>query len=80
MSIKFQALHFALYGPDFKIEACDRRLNLDLVIDAMRAVLDKQEFTDFKADVNKELNVPGAIDGMRYVRTHLSTLSTLEHI
>ena len=80
MSIKFQALHFALYGPDFKVEACDRKLNLDLVIDAMRAVLDKEEFTDFKADVNKELNVPGAIDGMRYVEHFRTSLSTFEHL
>ena len=80
MSIKFQALHFALNGPDFKIEACDRKLNLDLVIDAMRAVLDKEEFSQFKADVNKELNVPGAIDGMRYVEHFRTSLSTFEHL
>ena len=85
MSIKLQALHFALYGPDFRVEACNQRLNLDLVIDAMRAlaVLDLEEFGHFMADVKKELNMPDAIDGMRYVehfRTHLSTLNTLEHL
>ncbi len=66
MAIKFQALHFAIYGPEFRNEACHRKLNLDLVVDAIRAVLEKEEFREFVNDVNAENNVPNELDGMRY--------------
>ena len=66
MAIQFQALHFSIYGPEFRHEACHRRLNLDLIIDAMRAVLDKEEFREFVNDVNAENDAPNQLDGMRY--------------
>ncbi len=66
MAIKFQG--FAIYGPEFRNEACHRKLNLDLVVDAMRAMLEKEEFRvrEFVNDVNAENNVPNELDGMRY--------------
>jgi hypothetical protein len=66
MAIQFQALHFSIYGPEFRHEACHRTLNLDLIVDAMRKVLDKEEFKEFVNDVNAENNVPNQLDGMRY--------------
>jgi hypothetical protein len=69
MAIQFQALHFSLYGPEFRHEACHRKLNLELIVDAMRRVLnkeDKEEFREFVNDVNAENNVPNQLDGMRY--------------
>ena len=66
MAIQFQALHFSNYGPEFRHEACHRKLNLDLIVDAMRAVLDKEEFRQFVNDVNAENNVQNQLDGLRY--------------
>lgn len=93
MAIQFQALHFSLYGPEFRHEACHRKLNLELIVDAMRRVLDKEdkeEFREFVNDVNAENNVPNQLDGMRYksAQVHKSLqmslqklfLSTLEHV
>jgi hypothetical protein len=65
MSVQFQALHFAIYGPDFHTETCHRTQNLGLIRDAMRAVLDRHEYAEFVEDVEKELDHPDGTDGMR---------------
>jgi hypothetical protein len=61
MSTQFQALHFAIYEPDFHTETCHRTHNLGLIRDAMRAVLDRNEYAEFE----KELDHPDGTDGMR---------------
>ena len=71
MNIRFQALHLAIHGPSYKFEACHRRLNLSLIMDAMRHVLDKEEFTEFDADVEKELHAPDEPDGIRCTSVHV---------
>ena len=83
MAIQFQALHFSLYGPEFRHEACHRKLNLELIVDAMRRVLDKEdkeEFREFVNDVNAENNVPNQLDGMRYksAQVHKSLQMSLQ--
>ena len=65
MNAKFQALHFAVYGQDYKFEACNRLSNLAMIKDAMRCCLDSEDYTSFCHDVNKELNVEDELDGIR---------------
>ncbi len=65
MSVRFQALHFSIYGHDFHIETCHRTQNLGLIRDAMRAVVDPGEYAEFVRDVKKELDDPNGTDGMR---------------
>ena len=65
MIVQFQALHIALYGPNFRHEDCHRTLNLGLISDATRAVLDREEYQEFVEDVRREMNDPDSIDGMR---------------
>ena len=70
MSIQFQALHIAIYGPSFRLETRHRTLNLGLIRDAMRAVLDSEEYTEFVGDLRMETNHSDGIDGMRCVALH----------
>ncbi len=70
MAVQLQALHIALYGPSFKLETCHRKLNISLIRDAMRAVVDKDEYTTFVNDLREESNDPGGIDGLRCVALH----------
>ena len=83
MTIQFQALHFSNYGPEFRHEACHRKLNLELIVDAMRRVLDKEdkeEFREFVNDVDAENNVLNELDGMRYksAQVHKSLQMSLQ--
>ncbi len=65
MTVQFQALHFAIYGPNFHHETCHRNLNVGLIQDAMRRVLDHVEYQDFVHDARQEMNNEEGIDGMR---------------
>ena len=65
MSVRFQALHFSIYGHDFHIETCHRTQNLGLIRDAMRAVVDAGEYAEFVKDVRNELDDPNGTDGLR---------------
>ncbi len=57
MSVKFQALHFAIYSPNFHVESCYQSLNLGLIRDAMRAVLDRGVYQEFVNDVRREIHI-----------------------
>ncbi len=65
MTIKFQALHFAIYGADYRTEACHRLLNLSLIKDAMKTLLDRDEYKEFCLDVEHELSSKDDLDGIR---------------
>jgi hypothetical protein len=56
MNVKFQAVHFAVYGTKFQTEICHWTENLGLIRDATRAVLDSAEYAEFVADSQKELD------------------------
>jgi hypothetical protein len=73
MAIPFQALHIALYGPSFRLETRHRTLNLGLIRDAMRTVLDSEDYEEFVRDLQQETNHSDGIDGMRCVDLHSLT-------
>jgi hypothetical protein len=52
-------------------------LNLSLILDAMRHVLDKTEFMEFAGDVEKELHAPEEPDGIRCTSGHVIAVCTL---
>jgi hypothetical protein len=65
LHVQFHALLFAVHGPYLKTEACHRKINLQLLIDAAREILDRDMFREFTADVQAELNCDGKPAGMR---------------
>ena len=71
MNTHLQAQHFATYGPSYKLDACNRLLNLTMIKDAMRQCLDDDEYKKFSHDVNNELKNKDDVDGMRCEVVHI---------
>lgn len=65
MNTQFQALHFAIYGPNYKFEACNRLSNLAMIKDAMCSCVDSEDYRNFCQDIDKELHHKDEVDGMR---------------
>jgi hypothetical protein len=65
MTQKFISTSFAVYGPDIHNEACHRPTNLSLIKDAMKTILDREEYIEFCKDVAGELNNKDDLDGIR---------------
>ena len=65
MNTHLQAQHFANYGPSYKLDACNRLLNLTMIKDAMRKCLDSEEYENFSRDVDNELKNKRESEGAR---------------
>jgi hypothetical protein len=65
MNVRFQALHIAFWGIDYKFEACHRQINLSLIKDAMKQVVDAVDYKEFASDIRQELNQKDELDGIR---------------
>ena len=71
MNTHLQAQHFATYGQSYKLDACNRLLNLTMIKDAMRQCLDREEYQNFSRDVDNELKNKDDVDGMRCEVVHI---------
>ncbi len=49
-------MNLAFWGPSYKVDACHRLIDLSLIMNAMRQVVDNGEFQEFEADVEQELH------------------------